>query len=56
MAETNADDSNTGEVTFNDDDVWLLVSEVTIKRKPLLGRAFPASPPRCSFGLMDAHI
>ena len=52
VEEANADDPDTEEVTFNDVVEWLLVSEVTMKRMPLLEQSIPGLH-GCNVHLVD---
>lgn len=54
VEEASADDPDTEVVTFNDVVEWLLVSEVTIKRMPLLEQSIPGFTAAVFVWLMDA--
>lgn len=54
VEEANADDPDTEDVTFNDVVEWSLVSEVTIKRMPLLEQSIPGFTAAMFVWLMDA--
>lgn len=52
--EANAGDENDEQVTFNDVVEWLLVTEVTFKRMPLLEQSIPGFTAAMFVWLMDA--
>lgn len=52
--EANAGDENGEQVTFNDVVEWLLVTEVTFKRMPLLEQSIPGFTAAMFVWLMDA--
>jgi len=54
VEEANAEEPDTEEVTFNDVVEWLLVSEVTIKRMPLVEQSIPGFTAAMFTWLMDA--
>lgn len=52
--EANADGQADEEVTFNDVIEWLLITEVTLKRMPLLEQSIPGFTAAMFVWLMDA--
>lgn len=52
--EANANDEETEEVSFNDVVEWLLVTEVTMKRVPLLEQSIPGFTAAMFTWLMEA--
>jgi hypothetical protein len=52
--EANADDADDEQVTFNDVVEWLLVTEVTMKRMPLIEQSIPGFAAAMFVWLMDA--
>lgn len=54
VGEANGDDEDGEQVTFNDVIEWLLVTEVTLKRMPLLEQSIPGFTAAMFVWLMDA--
>lgn len=52
--EANADDTDDEQVTFNDVVEWLLITEVTMKRMPLIEQSIPGFTAAMFVWLMDA--
>jgi len=52
--EANADDADDEQVTFNDVVEWLLITEVSMKRMPLLEQSIPSFTAAMFVWMMDA--